>query len=167
MNFVWSLSTVPHLVMALLAIGLTAKAADPQAAAGHVTKGSERLRAGDLAAAESELRAAIGLGTRDAHAYNLLGLICDRTNRLDDAVHYYKEALRIDPGYTAAVNDLGSALIRQGRLEEALKLFELSLKVRPSDVTANFNIGVIQAQQGRFTESAQSLERAHQAASDD
>lgn len=167
MNFGLNHSIVPHLVMAFVAFALTARAAETQASAAHIVKGSDRLRADDLLAAESELRAAISLGTRDAHAYNLLGIICDRTNRLDEAVHYYAEALRIDPGYVAALNDLGSALIRQGKLDEALKLFESSVRARPSDVTGNFNIGVIQAQQGRFTEAAQFLERAHLAAPDD
>src|SRR5258708_27039983 len=122
MNCVWNASILLPLVMAF------ALAAEPQAAATHLVKGSDRLRAGDLPAAESELRAAIGLGSRDPHAYNLLGLICDRTNRLDESVHYYEEALRIDPGFTAARNDLCSALIRQGRLDEASNLFESALK---------------------------------------
>ena len=153
MNFVWSISVLLALRM------FCAEAADPQAATAHVVKGLRSAACGRRPAGGGIRTArAIELGSRDPHAYTLLGLICDRTNRLDESVRYYEEALRIDPGFTAARNDLGSAFIRQGRLDEASNLFEPALKAAPLDVTANFNVGVIRAQQGRFEEATQFLE---------
>ena len=73
MNFV-RIRVPLFLAMTFTAVSLAVSGVEPQSAAAHVRKGSERLRDNDLAAAESELRGAIQLGTRDPQAYNLLGL---------------------------------------------------------------------------------------------
>jgi tetratricopeptide (TPR) repeat protein len=148
---------------ALFLILLCAAGATPQTASGHVAKASERIRAGDLAAAESELNAAVQPGTSgnsDPQAYSLLGLICSRTNRLEQAIFYYQRALVLAPNSESARNGLGSAYIQHGDLDRAFTLFNTSLKTRPDDVTAHFNIGVILAQQGRYVDAIKSLESA-------
>ena len=138
-----------------------------QAASVPVERASERIRAGDLPAAERELNTAIQSGVADANTYSLLGLICSRTGRLDQAIAYYRQALRMEPAMEAARNGLGAALIERGDLEEALKLFRAVLNSSPTDVTAVFNIGVILAEQGRYADSIASLESAHKLATGD
>src|SRR6516225_4561738 len=153
-------SEAVKLVGAIFVFLLCATGAASQTPSVHVAKASERLRAGDLAAAESELNAAIQSGTSDSQAYNLLGLICTRTNRLEQAIGYYTQALSLNPNFEPARNGLGSAYIQHGDLDQALNLFERSLKTTPNDVTARFNIAVILAEEGRYGEAIENLEAA-------
>jgi Flp pilus assembly protein TadD len=138
-----------------------------QAAFIPVERAAERIRAGDLAAAEAELNAVIQSGIADGNAYNLMGLICSRTGRLDQAITYYQRALRLEPAMEAARNGLGAAYIEHGDLDEALKLFRAALEAAPNDVTAAFNIGAILAEQGRYADSVAGLESAHKLAPGD
>lgn len=133
----------------------------------HLAKGTDKLRNGDMAGAESELRQAISLGSGDPQAYNLLGFICDRTDRPQEAVAQYEKALALRPDFLPARNNLGAYYLRQSRPDLALDQFQSSLKIDSRDVTAHYNIGIIRAQQGKLTEAIESIGRARESAPDD
>lgn len=146
---------------------LSSVPARPETALTHLAKGSNKLRNGDLAGAESELRAAISLGTNDPQIYNLLGFICDRTNRSSEALAQYQKALSLRPNFLPARNNLGAYYLRQGHPDLALDQFQSSLKIAPTDVTARYNIAIIRAQQGKLPEAVESMSRAHEYAPND
>jgi tetratricopeptide (TPR) repeat protein len=80
-----------------------------------VTLAAARIDAGDLKTAEQELRKAVAKGSRDPEVYHLLGFICDRTGRADEATSHFREALQLAPGSSRAHNDLGAHYFRRGR----------------------------------------------------
>jgi tetratricopeptide (TPR) repeat protein len=133
----------------------------------HLAKGSEKLQNGDFVGAESELRQAISIGTNDPQVYNLLGFICDQTDRSREALAQYEKALALRPDFLPARNNLGSYYLRQGHPDLALDQFQSSLKIDPADVTANYSIGIIRAQEGRLEEALESISRAHASAPKD
>lgn len=152
------------LVLIVLFSGAPAR---PDASSNDVVNGSEKLRAGDIAGAEAELRAAVSLGTSDPQAYNLLGFICDRTNRSDEALAQYQRALALNPAFVPAHNNLGAFYLRQGNPDQALAQFQSSLKISPDDVTAHYNIAIINAQQGKLAAALESMKRARDYAPND
>ncbi len=151
--------------LALVLISCLAGIAETSSA--HLAKGSDKLRNGDISGAESELRQAVLTGTNDPQVYNLLGFICDRTNRSGEAFSQYKKALSLRPDFLPARNNLGAYYVRQGRPELALTQFQSSLKIDPADVTALYNIGIIRAQEGRLTDALESVRRAYKYAPND
>jgi len=54
----------------------------------------------------------------------------------EEAIDYYKEAIRIRPGYSAAHYNLGSALFQKGEIKEAIDHYRETLKLKPDLVVA-------------------------------
>jgi arylsulfatase A-like enzyme/Flp pilus assembly protein TadD len=52
----------------------------------------------ELDAAEEKLRRALALEPSSATALHLMGLLCEQAGRLPDAIQYFDDALRVDPG---------------------------------------------------------------------
>ena len=99
------------------------------------------------AAAEPVLRQALeGLDTAETR-YDL-GLVLDRSGRLDEAVAEYRRALERNPNHVDTLNNLGIALARQGLLAEALGRFERAVAVDPGHADAQANLGALHLAQG-------------------
>ena len=52
----------------------------------------------ELDAAEEKLRRALALEPRNAMALRVMGLVCEQAGKLPEAIQYFDEALRVDPG---------------------------------------------------------------------
>ena len=115
-------------------------------AASSLKAGENYLKGGDLRAAEKQLLEAVSLNSQNPQTYNLLGFVCDQTGRVEQAFHYYKTALKLNPSFTAARNNLGATHFRQGKIDPAVEEFLQTLRYRPSDLTANYNLGLISTQ---------------------
>jgi tetratricopeptide (TPR) repeat protein len=81
-------------------------------------------------------------------------------DRLDDAAHAAREALRRNPGYAAAENVLGSALLWRGRPEEAVGHFEAALRLDPNLASAHAELGAALRALGRWAEALAHLREA-------
>jgi Tfp pilus assembly protein PilF len=77
-------------------------------------------QAGDLPQAEPLYRQAMQAFPDSPDAWYLCGVVCQVTNRLDEAVAYYRQALRLRPAFAEVHNNLGVALAMQGKYGEAL-----------------------------------------------
>lgn len=79
-------------------------------------------RAGDIAAAETDLRSILEHNPDDATALNALGYtLANRTERLDEARVLIEKALRLSPGEPAILDSMGWVLYRQGEYAEAIR----------------------------------------------
>lgn len=58
-----------------------------------------------------------------------LGKAYTRSGEKDTAVHHLREAVRLDPDYSAAWKELGRVLAKTGCDEEALKTYRQGLEV--------------------------------------
>ena len=76
--------------------------------------------AGQLDAAEKELRRLMADDPLNADAMNSLGyMFADRGVRLPEAIDLAQRAVKIEPGNPAYLDTLGWALFKQGRTDEA------------------------------------------------
>lgn len=71
--------------------------AQPWLSGAWLNLGIARSNTGDAVAAEAAFKKAIDTSTRQVAAYNELGIIYRRSNRLEDAAFIYNEGLKIDP----------------------------------------------------------------------
>lgn len=75
-----------------------------------------------------------------------VGNIYYDTQRYDQAIEYYKQALTVDPNDVDVRTDLGTAYWYAGgadKAKEAVASFELALKVRPAYAQTLFNLGIV------------------------
>ena len=95
-----------------------------------------------------------------ANSWNNLGLIAGREGRLDDAVAYFQEALRLSPDHSIALNNLGSAYRQQKRWDDAKKTYERALAINANDADANYGLGMVYAQQDDAARAFELLQQA-------
>ncbi|MGJ5634450.1 tetratricopeptide repeat protein [Nostoc sp. CALU 1950] len=69
--------------------------------------------------AETQLRKAIKLNPNDADAYNNLGVVLSKQNKLEEAETQLRKAIELNPNFADAYNNLGVVLSEQNKLEEA------------------------------------------------
>lgn len=71
-----------------------------------------------------------------AYAYQAAG-------HLEEALHEYRSALRVDPTFFPAENDSGVILARLGRTDEAEQAFRRAVGAKPDYPLGWFNLGVL------------------------
>jgi protein O-mannosyl-transferase len=107
--------------------------------------------AGRLGDARENLFASLRFKPNRADAYNNLGLIAAEEGKLgpvtaqavklEEAIFYYDQALRLNPEYTQAHGNLAVALFQQGRFEEAIIHFTHVIEREPGNGEAHFKLG--------------------------
>lgn len=130
---------------------------DPSSAEAQYGLGSVYLKHDKTREARDSFERAVKLhaGYPDTlpNAWNNLGLLATREGRMDEAIGYFQEALRVSPRYWIALENLGNAYRLERRWDEARKALEQALAARPQDAEANYNLAMVFAQTGD-TESA-------------
>ncbi len=98
-------------------------------------------QAGQLAAAERELEAAIALEPVNAISHSYLGMVRQQLGRLDDAAAAYRAALERAPDDPFIANNYGYCLLEKGEVESALEWFRRSIARAPRNAVAHNNLG--------------------------
>uniref|UniRef100_A0A3Q2FM55 dolichyl-phosphate-mannose--protein mannosyltransferase n=1 Tax=Cyprinodon variegatus TaxID=28743 RepID=A0A3Q2FM55_CYPVA len=89
---------------------------------------------------------------RHASALNNLGTL---TSSADEAEHFYRKALDINPQHNRALFNLGNLLKSQGNEEEAEALLKDSIRYGPHFADAYSSLASLYAEQRRFAEANQ------------
>jgi tetratricopeptide (TPR) repeat protein len=89
--------------------------------------------------------------------HNNLGMAYDKLERYEDAAEEYREALRLDPGYTEAHNNLAVAYNMMGLTEKAVQELQEAIRLKPDYIEAHTNLGHIHAMSGRYEEAFKEL----------
>jgi Flp pilus assembly protein TadD len=121
--------------------------------------GAVLQRAGDLEAAERQLRRAVELAPEFAEAHHNLGVVYGLSGRLDAARAELEQALDLAPDYAMAEENLGVILHRLGDLEGAAQRLERAVELRPESPQAHFRLALVRAAQGLSVEAAAAFER--------
>jgi adenylate cyclase len=87
-------------------------------------------------------RAAV-LDGRYPAARFVLGLVCIWTRRLDRAVAEFREAIKLNPSYSAACVLLGQTFTYKGQPEEAIPLVQKGIRLSPTDPRLFISLGVL------------------------
>lgn len=93
-----------------------------------------------------------------ASAARNLGFIAATKDRLDDAVSWFQEAVRLEPGDAETWFNLGFARERRGLLAEAVAAFREATRLKPELDRAWYGIGIACAKLGQHGEAATALE---------
>jgi tetratricopeptide (TPR) repeat protein len=117
--------------------------------------------AGQLDAAEKELRKLMAEDPLNADALNSLGyMFADRGMRLPEAVELAERAVKIEPDNPAYLDTLGWALFKQGRTDEAAKpLGQAAMTLTGNSVIQDHH-GDLLARQGQMAAAIAAWERA-------
>jgi tetratricopeptide (TPR) repeat protein len=99
--------------------------------------------------------------------YLLLAQIFEMRRPLDEALNYYRDALRLDPASVEAHNNLGNLLDKMGRKDEAMAQYREALRLRPEAPLAHDNLGTLLIQLGRFEDGMREYTEAARLKPDD
>jgi Tfp pilus assembly protein PilF len=95
---------------------------------------------GDLARAESRMRAAIAADASIADFHNNLGLLLRDTRRSAEAIECFRAALDADADGFEARNNLGLALEAEGRWDDAIAAYRGAIERQPGFAAARQNL---------------------------
>ena len=138
-------------------LGLYGIAAGNQglAAVAHLARGTAYARSGDMARAAGDYREAIRIdglaiaGQKDAVFYNdrcwarSVAMI-----ELDTALTDCNEALRLMPGFAAALDSRAFLHLKQGQFREAIADYDAALKAIPKDPYSLYGRGIAKSRLG-------------------
>ncbi len=93
-------------------------------------------------------------------AWNNLGVVATRENRMADAVECFQQALHLNPHHLLALDNLGNAYRLEKRWDDARAVLERALQVAPEDPEANYSLGMVFAQAGDTGHAYEYLQRA-------
>lgn len=107
-----------------------------------LTLGILNWRKGDFEKAGEQLREALKTASRmqdnwfEAECFNALALVKTSTERADEAIDAYKQAIRLAPDQIFAWNNLGNLCAKIGRNDEAMFAFRKAVECNPKDPIA-------------------------------
>jgi tetratricopeptide (TPR) repeat protein len=97
---------------------------------------------------------------RTAEECARLGSLLLSQNKLEEAIPWFREAVRLKPGFAEAHADLGGLLRRQARPDEAIPVLRRALELKPDLVEAHVSLGNALRDKARLEESVASYREA-------
>src|SRR5260370_2817373 len=76
---------------------------------------------------------------------------------IPDAIHLYREYLKVGPESVLVLSNLGAALAHAGRYSEAIAEYNRALKMEPGNSGALLNLALAYYNTGRFAEARDKL----------
>lgn len=76
--------------------------------------------------------------------YNALGFAYFSQEQYDLAIRNYKEAIKLYPDYTVALNNLGNVYEKKQLISQALETYETTLKYEPNNIKAKKRVESLQ-----------------------
>jgi Flp pilus assembly protein TadD len=150
------------LLVALLPLCLWARADDAPDWADSYQNAAQMLRDGNIIAAESAFQSLSNKNPTDPHLANAIGAALNGAGKQDEAVTWYKQAIKLNPGFAPAYDNLGLNYASRGLFEQATVPLRKACKLDPRNATAFYNLGLVQTQLYRYSDAVAALERAHE-----
>jgi len=113
----------------------------------HKERGLTYAQAGNLDAAESELRQAALSAPNDPEILGSLGSVLAMSGKLEESTGWLEKALEHDPANNITRRNLATNQWRLGRLPEARRNLEKVLKANPGDQQAALILGMVAEKQ--------------------
>ena len=136
------------------------KLLDDDATRKALAEAMDLSRAGDEAAAEKAYRSILKKDPDDVDALRLLGVLCARQERFNDAEAYFRRAVDVAPDFWKAWVNLGAACNEQQKFAEAERAYLRALELRPGSVHALEKLGTNCMNDGRLEDAIGWLDKA-------
>lgn len=133
-----------------------------------LTLGVLNWRKGDFEKANGQLRDALKIAAKiednwfEAECYNAIALVKTSTERIDEAIDAYKQAIRLAPDQIFAWNNLGSLCAKINRNDEAMIAFRKAVECNPKDPIAWNGLGVLHFKIGYVDDAIAAYRKAIQ-----
>jgi protein O-mannosyl-transferase len=88
-----------------------------------------------------------------ARPYSNLGVAMSNLKKIEEAIHLYDNALRIEPDDVKTHNNLANDLDKEGRTDEAINHYLQAIRINPNYADAYFNLGNALHKKGRTDEA--------------
>ncbi|MEI7939524.1 MAG: tetratricopeptide repeat protein, partial [Verrucomicrobiota bacterium] len=102
---------------------------------------------------ETLVRHSLAVTGNNEVSLGMLGAALDKKGQTDEAIRYYREALRLEPDNPVIRHFLGMALGRRGQLDEAITQFQETVRLAPAYPLAHYNLGNTLLEKGRIDEA--------------
>jgi tetratricopeptide (TPR) repeat protein len=109
----------------------------------HLDRGLHLAQAGDLPAAEKELRLALRLKPDDAEILSSLATVLAIEKNFEESATLFERALKLNPGDLRSRRHLAANLYQLGRYAEAGQNLKIVLKNEPADRQARIMLGLV------------------------
>jgi Flp pilus assembly protein TadD len=107
------------------------------------------------------------LDTRNPLFLNMVGVSCAESGREEEALRWFRRALKERPGDAHTHYNLAKALGKLRQYDEAEKAYRSALQIDPTNADAANNLAPLCMRTGRFDEAQRLLERARALLPDD
>jgi Tfp pilus assembly protein PilF len=116
-------------------------------------------RQNDFPGAIKQYQKAIETDPHMVEAFNRLGTVYMKLNRLDDAQQTFKQAIEENPESATLRNNFGFCCLQRRNYAGAQQQFDAALALSPDDTRARVNLAITLARLGQFTQSAAEFSR--------
>ena len=128
----------------------------------ELQRAQQLYQSGDLVGAEALLVRAVSIDPRNNQALELLSVICTRTRRLEEAIHYTQKLVELAPASIAYVDRLAALLENAGRYDEAIACSQHLIDQHPTHANSRYNFaallkraGQLEAALGQYSQALQ------------
>ncbi|MDB5257952.1 MAG: hypothetical protein JWM14_2647 [Chitinophagaceae bacterium] len=97
----------------------------------------------------------------DDREYAMIAYVYSQLNELERSLHYYSEALKINPRNSTVWNNKGYALNLLGYYEKAIPCFSKAISLHPLFAFAYNNLGYARIKMGELEEGFKSIKHSH------
>jgi tetratricopeptide (TPR) repeat protein len=106
---------------------------------------------GDPALAEQAFRKVLDTMPHNQFACNNLAIALERQGRIEEAIRYYREAIRIEPLFFDAYVNLADDLVNASRMDEAEQCLKRVLRINPALGSAQERYAQVLLMRGKST----------------
>jgi tetratricopeptide (TPR) repeat protein len=119
-----------------------------------------KLTAGDLAGAAESERRELDLQPANSQAWQRLGMILSRQQKLEEAITAFQRAITLNPADVFHRQNLAQSFWQLGRREEAINQLRHALRQQPNFALGWISQGQLLAEQGRIADAEAGYQRA-------
>ena len=119
----------------------------------YVNRAKKCIDRGEFEQAEKILEEAMELPQEDALVYKYLGIVCEKTGRLSDAIAAFKKSANINNADKEIWRYLGFALMNTNKCEESIESFENANKINPGNTDIHAGWGMALMKLKRYPEA--------------
>ncbi len=95
-----------------------------------------------------------------ASVFNVAGLIAAALQREQEAIAYFRKAIRLKPSVIEVHKNLGTLLLKQGDLQGAADVFVKLIQLLPDSPDMRFNLAAIRQSQGQLDAAREGFQEA-------